>query len=482
MRVLLLHPQVFSPGFSFAITDPRRISLGLLYIAAVLENSEHEVRVGFATKSNIQSIIEKTSPELVGFSVVTADYPYTKELVKLAKKENPELQIVLGGYHPTFCSDEVLKETGIEFVIRGEGENAMVQLAKAIEGKIDLSEVENLSYKMGNTIVHNKRGPLVDLNTLPFPARKKVPIPVPIINESRGCPYNCTFCSIQNFYGGTWRPRSISNLIEEITYLKEKLGYKRICFQADNFIVDPKRVEAICKAILDHGLDDLSYDCPCRIDALADNPGLIGLMAKAGWTSMNFGLESGVQKILDTSYNKRINLERAKAVAKRLQDANIIVGWTFIIGTGDEYDSKSYIQQSVEFLLSMPYDAVGLSLLTPFPGTALFERLQKENRILSYDWSLYDTMHCVYKPEQLSPKEMERLYSEALWKIYTNGGPIKILTRAMRNLRADFLSVKQIYGLLKLGIRMYKKRKNIAETFDFYAQQYYEKIDELCKV
>ena len=229
-------------------------------------------------------------------------------------------------------------------------------------------------------------------------------------------------------------------------------------------------------------MDDLSYDCPCRIDALADNPGLIGLMAKAGWTSMNFGLESGVQKILDTSYNKRINLERAKAVAKRLQDANIIVGWTFIIGTGDEYDSKSYIQQSVEFLLSMPYDAVGLSLLTPFPGTALFERLQKENRILSYDWSLYDTMHCVYKPEHLSPKEMEKLYSEALWKIYTNGGPIKILNRAIRNFRGNFLSAETIYRLLKLGLRTYKKRKNITETFDFYEQQYNEKIEELCKV
>ena len=87
------------------------------------------------------------------------------------------------------------------------------------------------------------------------------------------------------------------------------------------------------------------------------------------------------------------------------------------------------------------------------------ERLQKENRILSYDWSLYDTMHCVYRPEQLSPKEMERLYSEALWKIYTNGGPIKIFKRAMRNFRANFLSAKEIYGLLKLGIRMYKKQK-----------------------
>jgi len=482
MKVLLLHPQVFSPGLIFAKADPRRISLGLLYIAAVLEKSGHEVEVCFATKGNIHSIIEKTSPELVGFSVLTANYPYTKELIRSAKKENPEIQIVLGGYHPTFCSDEVFKETEAEFVIRGEGEKAMVQLVDAIEGRIGMSEVENLSYTMGGVVVNNEQGPLVDVNALPFPARQKVNIPIPEISESRGCPYSCSFCCIRNFYGGIWRPRSIPNIIEEVKYLKEELGYRRIQFQADNFLVDSNRVRALCKAIMDNRLDDLSYDCSCHIDALSSNPDLINLMAKAGWKSMNFGLESGVQEILDKSYNKRIKIKQVKAIAKRIQDAGILVGWTFIIGTGDEYDSESYIKKSVDFLLSIPYDAVGLSLLTPFPGVPIFEKLKKENRILSFDWSKYDMMHCVYKPERIAPSKMEKLHTEALWEIYTKGGPIRTFERALKNLRANALSAREIFGLFKLGIRMYKNRKNIAETFDFYAKQYYEKIEDLCKI
>lgn len=482
MRVLLLHPQVFSPGLSFAKTDPRRISLGLLYIAAVLENCGHEVEVGFATRDNIRGIVKKNSPELVGFSVLTANYIFTKELIRSVKEENSDIPIVLGGYHPTFCSDEILKETEVEFVIRGEGENAMVQLVDAIEGKVGLEEVENLSYKLGNGIINNKRGPLVDLNALPFPARHKVTIPVPEVSESRGCPHSCSFCCIRNFYSGTWRPRNIPNLIEEIEYLKEKLGYRRVRLQADNFLVDPKRVRAICNAIVDHGLDDLSYDCSCRIDVLSDNPDLIDLMAKVGWKSINCGLESGIQEILDKSYNKRIRLNHVRAVAKRIQDANISIGWTFIVGTGDEYDSESYIRESIDFLLSIPYDAVGLSLLTPFPGVPIFEKLKAENRILSFDWSKYDTMHCVYRPEKIAQSKMEKLYTEALWEIYTKGGPIKTFERAWRNLRANTLSAREIFGLFKLGLRMYKNRKNIAETFDFYAKQYYEKIEDLCKI
>jgi anaerobic magnesium-protoporphyrin IX monomethyl ester cyclase len=483
MKVLLLHPQVFSPGFSYAIADPRRVSLGLLYIASVLDKAGYDVSVGLATKGNIRRIVEKTSPEVVGFSVITPDYPYTKELVKSVREESPKTRIVLGGYHPTFCANEVLKETGADFVARGEGENVMLQLVKAVEGKIKLSDVMNLSYSRGNEILHNKSGPLVDVNKLPYPAREKVNIQIPTINESRGCPYNCTFCCIRNFYGGTWRPRKIDKLIAEIVYMKEKLGYKRILFQSDNFLVSPKRVEAICKAIIEQGLNDLSYDSTGRVDKLAENPRLIALLSKAGWTSMNFGLESGVQEILDNSYKKKMKLQQVKIVAKKLQRANIEVRWTFIIGSGDEYDSREYIQKSVNFLISsIPYDIVALSIFTPFPGVALFQQLQKENRILTYDWGLYDAMHCVYKPKHLSPKEMEELYSEAAWKIYTKGGPFKLIKRAIRTLKANSLSPIEIFRLLKLGIRIYGKGKDISKTFDYYADKYHKKIEELCRV
>jgi radical SAM superfamily enzyme YgiQ (UPF0313 family) len=200
MRVLLLQPQAFSPGFSFASADPRRMSLGILYIAAVLERAGHDVGVGFATKGNIRRLVEKNSPEVLGFSVITPDYPYTKELVRIVREESPKTRIVLGGYHPTFRADEVLEDA--DFVIRGEGENAMLQLLSALEGKMKLSDVMNLSYYRKNTIVHNRRGPLVDVNSLPFPAREKIGIPYPhiarAINESRGCPYLCTFCCIPN--------------------------------------------------------------------------------------------------------------------------------------------------------------------------------------------------------------------------------------------------------------------------------------------
>ena len=194
MRVLLLQPQVFSPGLSYIASDPRRVGLGLLYIAAVLNRSGHEVRVKLATKGNIRSLVEKTAPEVVGFSVMTSEYHYTKELIKAVREENPKTRIVLGGYHPTFCAQKVLKETETDFIIRGEGENAMLQFVSALEGRGKLSDVMNLSYKKGKEIVHNTTGGLADVNALPFPAREKIDIPSALIIESRGCPFACTFC------------------------------------------------------------------------------------------------------------------------------------------------------------------------------------------------------------------------------------------------------------------------------------------------
>jgi len=481
MRILLLQPQVFSPGLTFLTSDPRRVSMGLLYIAAVLDRAGHEVSVELATRGNIRRLVQKASPEVVGFSAMTPNYPYTKELIKVVREESPKTRIVLGGYHATLRTEEVLKETETDFIIRGEGENAMLQFVSAMEGREKLSDVMNLSYRNGKEIVHNATGGLVDVNALPFPAREKVDIPFAIIIESRGCPFACTFCCIRSFYGRTWRPRKVENFIAELAYMKEKLGYKRIYIQSDNFLVNPRRVEALCKAIIEYGLDDVSYDSAGRIDVMAKNPRLLNLMVEAGWKSMNFGLESGVQEILDRSYNKRLTLEQARKVIKKLQDTNIHVGWTFIIGSGDEYDTEAYIQKSVNFLLSIPYDGVGLTILTPFPGTALFHKLQRENRILTYDWKLYDTMHCVYKPKYLSPEKMEELYAKALWKVYKNGGPVGIIGRALKALRTDYLSPKDILGLLQLSLRVYGKRKNINEVFEFYADRYYRKVERLCK-
>lgn len=481
MRVLLLHPQVFSPGLTFINTDPRRVNMGLLYIAAYLDRAGHEVDVALATKGNIQRLMEIYSPEIVGFSVMTPDYPYTKYLIKRVKEVSPETKMVLGGYHPTFCAAEVLKETDADFVIKGEGEKAMLQMITALEEKGKLSKVMNLSYRKGKRIVHNEMGPLVDVDELPFPAREKIDMPFPLIIESRGCPYACTFCCVRSFYGRVWRPRKIEGFIAELALMKEKLHYKRIYINADNFLVNPRRVEAICKAIIEHGLDDISYDSAGRIDVMAKYPKLLDLMVEAGWRSINFGLESGIQEILDKSYNKRTTLEQARKISKELQDKDIHMGWTFIIGSGDEYDSEEYIEKSIDFLLSVPYDAVGLTILTPFPGTALFQKLQMENRILTYNWSLYDLMHCVYKPLHISPKRMEELHAKALWKIYKNGGLLSVINRSLKALRVNYIYPKDFFELCKLSLRVYMKRKSINEVFDLYSEEYYKKIEKLCK-
>lgn len=481
MRVLLLHPQVFSPGFIFIKSDPRRMSLGLLYIASVLDTAGHEVSIGFATKGNIHSLLKKFRPELVGFSVITADYPYTKDLVRSVKNEKPEIKIVLGGYHPTFLAEEVLKETEVDFVIRGEGENAMIHLISALEGDMDLSEVNGLSYKKENTIVHNEIGPMIDVNALPFPAREKIEIAYPKINESRGCPYSCTFCCIQKFYCSTWRPRKIENLILELLYMKEKLGYRKIDFQADNFFVSSKRVKALCDAIIENGLDDIHFSSQGRIDKLAQNPDLIDLMVKAGWKKISFGLESGVQQILDDAYNKQITLNQAMQVSKKLSNAKVYIGYSFIIGSGDKYETEAYIKKSIDFLRSMPYDGVTLTIFTPFPGTPFFQKMKEENRILSYNWDLYDMMHCVYKPKYMSSKKLEEIYSRALLDIYRNGGVLGIIKRTLRNIKVSMVTPMEIFDLFKLAMRMYARRKQISRSYDYYADKYYEKIEKLCK-
>jgi radical SAM superfamily enzyme YgiQ (UPF0313 family) len=304
----------------------------------------------------------------------------------------------------------------------------------------------------------------------------------PRINESRGCPFNCTFCCIRNFYSGTWRPRKIENLISELLFMKEKLGYRKIDFQADNFLLSAKRIKAICNAIIENGLDNIHFGSQGRIDMLAKNPDLIDLMVKAGWKKLSFGLESGVQEILDNTYNKQITLNQTRKVAKKLRDANIYIGYSFIIGSGDEYETKAYIQKSLDFLFSIPYDGVSLTIFTPFPGTQFFQEMKKENRLSSYNWNLYDMMHCVYEPKHMTSKELEDIYSKALLDIYKNGGGFRMIERTLRNIKVGTVTPMEILNLIKLGLRMYARRKQISKSYEYYSDKFDKKIEKLCEV
>jgi len=465
LKILLVNPP--------AGTENPLLPLGLAYLAAVLEKNNIPVEtldtdaLGIS-EDEIKKRLLEINPSVVGVTMMTATFDASERVIKLTRQTLPGAFILAGGAHPSALPEETLKEIPeIDVVVREEGETTILELLKAIDGQKEISSVKGICYRQADRIICSPLQPAVEnLDSLPFPARDKFPLerykthppygrknPYMHLITSRGCPYNCAFCS-KAVFGKKLRMRSAQNVVDEIEELVKKYKVKEIKFYDDDFTMSMKRTEEICDELLRRKVK-IIWSCATRVNLVS--PELLKKMKKAGCWLIAYGVESASQDLLD-SIDKGINIGQVKQAFDWTKKAKIKTLAYFMLGLPGE--TKETILRSISFSKELNPDFVNWSLTTIFPATRLKEmvkqRLEKKGRIIHYTSNSRDVYRLnwdqeplfVYE-ENIPIEELKKYITQAYREFYLRPKYILSQLTKIRSLAELFYYAKAFWGMVK---------------------------------
>ena len=430
MDVILINPydeNAVKNGLWF-ITPP----LNLMYLASSLEHASFSVKIidddllqmGY---HKVSQIAAKLNPQIIALTATTSTIKTAMKYIKLIKKVLPNVLSVIGGPHPTFMPNEVLKDPLVDVVVLGEGEETMVHLARNYidKGSQDISNIPGIAYndpEQGNIKVTQPRPLIKDLDSLPLPARHLVPFDSYGVSRdqsggmitSRGCVFSCGYCSSSLIMGKKFRSRSPQNVVDEIEELYYHYKIRDIAFMDDTFLLNKKRAYDIAQEIEDRGLD-VSFVASSRVDMVDYN--LLQKLKGSGMSTLYYGVESGSQRILNLM-RKGITLKQAEDAVKSAKKAGLSVLTSFILGYPGETEED--INRTIDFSIKLKPDYSQYSILTPFPGTPIYRELHENGLISSENWDKYTVLEPVldYEKMGLTKGMVKRKLIEAYLKFY----------------------------------------------------------------
>jgi radical SAM superfamily enzyme YgiQ (UPF0313 family) len=404
------------------------LSIGLAYLAAVLEKNGHDVTVIDCPASEIglQQLKNKLSsiePNLIGITSMTPTIQSAIQSAHVAKEACPEAIVILGGPHATFMDEQVLtEEKSIDIVVRGEGEHTLLELAQNNSNNKELSNIEGITYRKSEQIVRTPhRKYIQNLDDLPRPAYKYFPLEkyrlfgrriLPIIT-SRGCPSQCSFCTTSRIFGKTFRARSPQNVVDELEWLRDIHGADAFSFYDDTFTLDKKRAFKICEEMKNRKIG-IPWDCQTRVSTISKE--LLVKMREANCQQVFFGVESGCQKILD-AVNKGTTVEQNKAAIKLAKKAGLFVAVSVMVGYPGE--TPDMLKQTIDLLRETEPDDAYICVATPYPGTDLRNLIEDMGWNISNDWKRYDTTAPVFDNPNLSTEDVIKIRSKFYDSFYS---------------------------------------------------------------
>lgn len=324
---------------------------------------------------------EMEKPYIFGFSVLTAAFKNAIILSRELKRIYPDSVIAFGGIHPTAMPEEILSYGHIDFVIRGEAEKTLIDFYNCVKSRKDVRHLQNLSYRENGRIVHNPRGAIIDdLDNLPrFPyhifTSKRYDLG--FVVSSRGCPYDCIFCSNRVTTGKKYRFKSAQILLNDLDLLNKQYNEKYIVFHDDNFLVNKERIYQLTEGIRKNGLHKkMTFGFQARGDNT--NYKLLKDLYNSGFKSVFFGIETASDRIMRAIKKEETVAECVEAVrlAKKI---GFHVSATFIYGLpGDTHSDR---MNCVKLSEDLKLDMVRYNNATPYPGTELYAIAKKESRL-----------------------------------------------------------------------------------------------------
>ncbi len=442
MRVFLIHvrdPQFYAlPAKTRAKNGNIRVMgfppIGIMSLSSVLKQAGHEcVMFDQANPDTpndvIVEMIKKQKPDLVGLSFLsTTSYPYAKILARQIRAADATVKLAFGGVFASLNAGLVkLQCPEVDFVCRGDGEQLLLDLLAHLQ---DPEGVAGLSWMKDGRVINNPGRPMErHLDQWPFPDRESLkldfvesmPLDVPAVlsmerfttmQTSRGCPWPCVFCDIPVFNEGKWRARSAAHVVAELKYLEEH-GYGSVYFVDDHFLLQPKRIEAICNGVIDAGLA-IQWGIEGRVDSVAQH--LFPIMAKAHCRTVMFGIESGSQKILDRLKKEQTLAEVTTAVTNAKKAGIEIVHGFFTVGNPDE--TIEDMRATFDFASKLPLDTFGFNRLCVYRGTPLWQEYVKRGLVSDVtDWYKYFKCSEI-DPTCLPGEVINRVRQEGLKKLF----------------------------------------------------------------
>lgn len=416
--------------------------LGLAYLAANLEKHGYLVYIldSLALNWGISQTVEaikKEGADLIGITMLTPMYEVVKRLAGDLKQAMPSVKIILGGAHATALSKETLEDIEpADYICIGEGENTIVDLADYLSDSIkgDISKINGLAWRNtdGRIIFNQPRQFEKDLDKLPAPAQHLLPMAqyhltasrvknsdyCPTLIIARGCPFNCAFCS--HPFGRSFRHHSVDRIISEIKNLIEKYHISQLNFEADTLTVDKNFLSELCQALIKEDFHQrINWTCESRINTVDE--GLLRLMKQAGCWQISYGIESGVQRLLDL-INKGVTIEEIERVVALTKKIGITIRGFFILGLPTETAEESW--QTINFAKKLDPLWAQFTIAVPYPGTPLFEILKKQNKIRHFNWADYSTWagwadkKLPFVPDGRTEAEIKKLQKQALISFY----------------------------------------------------------------
>lgn len=433
MKILLVSPE------SRVWNSRSHIHNGLGYLAGALVHAGYrdvDIFDGAVEQESIEERLTREPFDVVGISSPT---PLIQEAWRAAQTAKAHGAItILGGPHLTLMPDESLKRKEVDFIARGEAEETIVEFVQALshdpssrgEGGV-FAHIKGLSYRdAGGAIVHNPPRPLrQDLDAIPFPAYQLFKIErytnlQPLtdgldrhahtytIVTSRGCPYQCTYCS-KPITGNTWRGRSVDNVLAEWKMLVEDFHAKEIGVTDDIWNLDLKRAKELCRGLIDQGLNHVPWITIHGMKVNHTDPELFQLMKQAGCKRVGFGVESGDEYILKQVVKKSQTYEQVRAAFSNAKAAGLETMGFFIFGM--PYETEETMEKTIRLALELDPDLANFMIAAPYPGTEMWDLLQREGRIYAQDWSelAIHSDHAHFEIGSLKPELVERKWHEA---------------------------------------------------------------------
>jgi magnesium-protoporphyrin IX monomethyl ester (oxidative) cyclase len=351
-------------------------------------------RVGLSN-TEIADKVKRWSPDVVVIEIPFSGWSKTAfEVASIVKGVNKDIITVLDGQHPSARPEDCLANPNTDFVVIGEPENAIFELVGALGKETrGLKKIRGIGFvKNGVPVITSPRPLLEDLDSLPFPARHLLPMeeycaavkenplrgeinkPWTIMITSRGCPYDCVFCTHHIVWGRKWRGRSPENVVDELEQVIKTYHVKQIDFLDDNMTLDRKRMENICDLIVKRGLR-IEWFTPNGVRADTLDEKLLKKMKRSGCKKIRVAPESGVQRVVDQIIKKNLDLRSVERAVVLCKKVGIKVGCFFVIGLIGE--TKEEIKETINYaykLRQLGADSFIFSIATPVYGTKLYEQ------------------------------------------------------------------------------------------------------------
>ncbi len=457
MKILFINPPWGSAEDSIwhevsSVMPP----LGTAWMAAVLEQAGHRVQIldcqaERISAPRVSSVLRGLDRfDLVGITATTPQIDSALAIAAQAKEEWPETTVVLGGVHPTVLPEEVLSHPSVDLVVRGEGEETILEIA----AERPVEQIAGVSFRDKGQVVHNSDRKLIaDLNTLPLPAYHLLPmkryypavgaykrLPATSVLATRGCPGRCTFC--YRIFGPRLRVRSGRLVAEEVKHLQDRYGIKEICFYDDTFTSVKKEVYAFCRAVEDLKID-LTWSCFSRVDAVDED--VLRAMKATGCHQIMYGIESASPEILK-NIQKKIDLDKAVEAVRAAQRARIDVRAAFMIGNPGE--TRETMEETLSFAIKLNPELIILNMTTPFPGTEMFAWAEKKGYLTTRNWNHYDLCHAVMQLPSISQEDLQKFYRTAYRRFYLRPGYMFGRVARLRSLSDIKSAVRGLRGIL----------------------------------